>query len=63
MNYTEQNKKLNKFLDSHKTLDWFICPSEHSEVEFVDHVRGLITISGKKHRFMMSHEGEWFVAK
>ena len=63
MNYIEQDKKLNQFLDSHELLDWFICPSEHDEVTFVDHVNGLITINGKKHEFMMSHEKEWFVAK
>ena len=63
MNYIKQDEKLNKFLDTHELIDWFICPSEHPEVEFVNHVSGLITINGKKHKFMMSHEHEWFVAK
>ena len=62
MNYIEQDKKLQKFLDTHEVLD-FLCPSEHDECTFVDHVHGLITINGKKHEFMISHEGEWFVAK
>ena len=63
MNYSEQDKKLQKFLDSHELIDWFFHPSMHDECTFVDHVNGLVTINGKKHEFMMSHEGEWFVAK
>ena len=62
IDYIEQQKKLDNFLDTHEVLD-FLCPSEYPGVEFVDHVHGLITINGKKHEFMMSHEGEWFVAK
>ena len=63
MNYMEQEKRLDEFIESHEMLDWFICPNEHPEVEFVDHINGTITINGKRHKFMMSHDKEWFVAK